>query len=288
MQTSRPQYVRYRAATLAVVLTLAACIAVICLRTTIRSRYWAWQFQNSTSDEERAMAITLLARAGDAGWWGTDVLLADSDAETRMWGVMVLLQADGDWAHDRLFNMLADPDEAVRESAAFAIATYARPEAVRRLVKLFEQGGTATAGAAAAGLARFTSPEAERALVGLEVGNQDALRAALLIDALDLRGSPGCLRRLLEFLEDDRECPLPSREMQMLKRLAPHVVAEHPEVALAASMPSEPLETLAERAAAALSRHTGVTPALGSDSSDEERAAARDAWLRSIDEQGAE
>ena len=282
----------YRSALLMVATTLAVCVAAIFFRTAIRARYWAWQVQNASSETERALAVALLCNAGDAGRWGTKVILHDPDPEIRQYGVLVLNHARGDWAHERLFDTLSDPDRNVRQLAALGIGIHGRPAAIDRLVRIFAEAEPETAGAAAWALARFPGRAAEQALVGLPIRAGDVWRSAAVIDALEARGTVAGMERLLAFLEDHRDCPAPTREELVLAQVAPWAqtqgIAELASPASGSGEQAADSHTLAERAAAALARNTGVAVPFASSMPKGARRAAREAWQGWIDAQASE
>lgn len=273
--------------------TLAACVAAVVFRTAIRSRFWAWQVIRSQRLEHRAVPLGLLCNAGDAGRWGIRTLLEHRDAEIRQLGVLVLHHVRGDWSRGQLLRMLGDPDARVRELAAVGLAIHGDAIVIPRLKKLYLTGDTAVGVAACLALERLASPPAVAALAELARRPADPARRAALVDALAAIGTPQCAAVLLELLDDHRPSGVPTRAESVLARLGP-VLAEkgllpEPASAQATRLTSAPAgQTVAERAAEALARITGLSPPFGSDLPPAEREAAARLWQEWLGSQNAQ
>jgi hypothetical protein len=268
-----------------VLLTAMACLVAILLRTPIRSRYWAWQVARSSSAGQRAMYVTLLCNAGDGGRWGTSALLEHPEAEVRQFGVLVLHHVHGDWARKRLLRLLRDPDEGVRELAALGLAIHGDEAVIRELKQMYLSSDHTAATTACVALGRIATPWAVAALTELAGQPADADRRAALADALDAIGTADCVPALLELLADERSCTPPGRAVRLALEALRGLQAERP-----ASLPASltlpdrlPVSetgpaTVAEQAAAALKRITGLTPPFSLDLPDGQKQQARRQW----------
>ena len=298
-----------------VLLTALACLAAIIFRTPIRSRYWAGRIAHGTTTPERAMYLTLLCNAGDGGRWGTAVLLAHEDAEIRQFGVVVLHQLDTDWGRQRLLRLLEDPDETVRELAALGLAIHADESVIPELKRMYSSSDETVASSACVALGRIATPTAVAALTELAGEPVEVSCRAALVDALGEIGTPTCIPPLLELLEDHRTCDVPPRAsrlaLEALRGLqteaaralpgwppgpqpddtaASQPIAASGPAVRASSLPaSRPVPaslpalenapgTIAERAAAALTRITGLSPPFLSDLPLEQRQQAKQQW----------
>jgi hypothetical protein len=273
----------YRAGTIMIAITLAACLAALVFRTPLRSRYWAWQVVQASRIEERAAPLTHLCNAGDNGRWGTEALLTHADGEIRQYGVLVLQHVHSDWSRRRLLQMLEDPSEPVREMAALGLAIQGDATIIPELRQLYARKDPAAASTACIVLERLATPEAVAALAELARQPAGAAHRAALVDALADIGSLDCAAALLDMLCDHRPCSVQTRAERVLERLAP-LAAEQGFAQPAAPQPlSQPTSTtgshtIAERAAAALARITGLCPPFASDLPDERRKDAERVW----------
>lgn len=269
----------YRTGTVMIALTALACLIALAYRTEIRSRVWAVQLIRATTINERAIPLTMLCNAREKAWWGARTLLAHENEEVRQYGVLVLQYIRTPQARARLLTLLEDESNAVRELAALGLAMHGDDAVVPALTHSFVLGAEKTAGAACLTLERLGSPAAVRALSELAAGPLESDRAAMLIDALAGIGTSSCAAGLLPLLDDHRPSAAPSRAERMLAKLRPIFHGED----LALLEAPEPHATvlpgtIAERAAAALARITGLDPQFSSQASEEERAAAIRSW----------
>jgi len=273
----------YRAGALLIAMTLMACLTALMFRTPLRSRYWARQVVQARGMNERAAPLTHLCNAGDAGRWGTETLLTHPDAEIRQFGVAVLQHVRSSWSRRRLLEMLEDPSEGVRELAALGLAIHGDEAIIPQLKRLYTGGDALAASAACIALERLATPNAVAALTALADRPADVARRAALVDALTGIGTAKCAGPLLELLSDHRPCHVQTRAERVLDRLTP-VAAEHGLVERPTSKPaSQPgvdsaSQTLAERAATALARITGLRPPFASDLPEEQREQAARIW----------
>ena len=280
-----------------VLLTALACLTAIIFRTPIRSRYWAGRIAHGTTTPERAMYLTLLCNAGDGGRWGTAVLLEHEDAEIRQFGVVVLHQLDTDWARQRLLRLLEDPDETVRELAALGLAIHADESVIPELKRMYSSSDETVASTACVALGRIATPTAVAALTELAARPAEPNCRADLMDALAAVATPACVPPLLELLEDHRTCDVPPRASRLALEALRGLRTEAPRalpgwlatpqsndaaasLPIAASGPTLEIEpgTVAERAAAALARITGLSPPFSSDLPAEQRQQAKQQW----------
>lgn len=277
------RYGRYRGSAIVIALTLAACLTALAFRSSLRSRYWAWQVVRASGVEQRAAPLTHLCNAGDAGRWGTSVLLAHPESEIRQFGVLVLQHVRSDWSRSRLLLMLNDTSEAVRELAALGLAIHGDPAVIPELERLYAAGDPMTGAAACIALERLATPEAVASLAVLAAEPADVTRRTALVDALAAIGTPPCAPPLLRLLHDQRPCRIQPRAERLLERLMP-LAAESGLVEAplreSATQPSTApaLETIAERAAAALAGITGLSPPFTSDLPEQQRANAERIW----------
>ena len=285
-----PRPPRYRAGPIMIALTAAACLTAVLFRTPIRSRYWAWQVVHSDNVAERVAPLTCLCNAGDAGRWGTRVLLAHPDAEIRQFGVLVLQHVRSDWSRRRLLQMLTDPSAGVREMAALGLALQGDDTVIPELKRLYAGQYAESAAAACLALERLATPEAVAALAELArvepVPNRstqsetpDVMRRAALVDALAAIGTVDCAAALLDLLDDCRACDLPRRDERLLARLTPLAI-ERGLIETPTSQPSQTFvgRTIAERAAAALTHITGLSPSFACELPRERRDHAARIW----------
>ena len=285
-----PRPPRYRAGPIMIALTGAACLTALLFRTPIRSRYWAWQVVQSGNVAERAAPLTCLCNAGDAGRWGTRVLLAHRDSEIRQFGVLVLQHVRSDWSRRRLLQMLTDPSVAVREMAALGLALHGDDTVIPELKQFYAGPDTASAAAACLALERLATPAAVAALAALahvepvpdrstDSETPDSMRRAALVDALAEIGTVDCAAALLDLLDDCRACDLPTRDERLLTRLAPLAI-ERGLIETPASQlsPTRVGRTVAERAAAALAHITGLSPSFACELPREQREDAARIW----------
>lgn len=269
----------YRTGTVMIALTALACMVALVYRTEIRSQVWAVQLIRATNTDERAIPLTMLCNAREKAWWGARTLLAHENEEIRQYGVLLLQYICTPQAQARLLTLLKDESNAVRELAALGLAVHGDDTVIPALTHSFVRGDEKTAAAACLALERLGSPAAVRASCELAVGPLEAGRAAMLIDALAGIGTSPCAAGLLPLLDDHRPCDAPSRDERMLTKLRSIFHGED----LALMEGPEPHATvlpgtIAERAAAALARITGLDPQFSSQSSEEERAAALRSW----------
>jgi hypothetical protein len=275
----------YRSGTILIAITAFACLAALLFRTEIRSRYWAAQLIQAATPADRAIPLTLLCNSGDAAWWGIETLLSHPDDEIRQYGVLVIQHLKSPRSRQRLLALLEDDNVAVRELAALGLAIQGDDSVIPTLVRIYSQGDMDSAASACVALERLGSPAAAAALSELSVSPRDPERSAALIDALTGIGTPRCAAALLRFLDDDRPCQSPERLERMIEQLGPIIQKS------GLPMPSQPAPgdepaptTVAERAAAGLSRITGLTPPYTSALPDEERKAATQVWSAWISE----
>ncbi len=262
-----------------IAITATACATALLFRTPLRSRYWAWQVQRSGDPPQRALYLTALCNAGDAGRWGSTVLLRDPRAEIRQLGVVVLQHVRSAWARAELVRALGDSDEATRELAALGLATQGDASIIPTLKRMYRDGGLGAATAAGVALGRLGTGEAVAALAELARDRADADRRAALVDALDSIGTPGCVPPLLGLLTDHRVCLEPARADRLSRSVLESLGATGQ---LTASMPVATTQsggqTVAERAALALARITDISPAFSSAGPESERQHAAQQW----------
>lgn len=266
-----------------ITVTALACAAALWLRTPIRARYWASQVVRLVSpaeQEQRAAYMQALCNAGDAGRWGTSILLGHSDSEIRSLGAVVLHSNDSPWARRRLAALLNDADSAVRELAALGLAVHGDDSIIPQLRAMYSSQDTISVRTACIALERLATPAAIAALIELAQLPAPAESRAMLIDGLDGIGSAACVAPLVFLLTDHRATQTPRRALQ----LAAGALAEFgklPEGAgFAASGLADDLPggTVAERAAAALGRITERTPDFSSDLPEPRRLEAARIW----------
>ena len=265
-----------RTAFVLLALTLAFCISVLLFRSQLQNRWWAWKIAHATSPTERAAALTMLCNTADAGRWGLGTLLADPRPEIRQYGVIALQSATTAWARDRLATALGDPDPDVRQLAAFGLARLHDDRVIPQLRAMYTSGSDVSAAAACLVLQRMGTPASTATLAALANVPATPPRRAALIDALESVGSTSAARALLTLLDDPRPCDAPPPGARIMRKLAPLLAARG---LTAASAPaSRPAHTVAERAALALARITGLRPGFSSDLPEPRRHAAAGAW----------
>jgi HEAT repeat protein len=193
--------------------------------------------------------------------------------------VLVLQHVRSDWSRRRLLQLLEDPSQTVREMAALGLAIHGDSTATPEIKRLYTEGDDSAASAACLALERLATPEAIAALAELARQPATATRRVALVDALTGIGTARCVGPLLELLRDHRPCAVPSRAEQLLERFAPLAV-EHGFIERPPSQPTSQraAETVAERAAAALTHITGLSAPFASDLSEEQREEAVRLW----------
>ena len=270
---------RPRAASCAVALTVAACLTALVFRTPIRSRYWAWRVVHADSPTQRSVLIGALCAAGDGGRWGTDVLLKHAAGEVRQYGVLVLQHVKTEWARARLLERLGDLDPDVQRLAAVGLAMHHDDAVIPALQSLYRTGDQSSAHAACWAFEYLGTQAAIAAMSDLARDPAEPPRRAALVDALAGVGVPDCVPALLTLLSDERECARPLRLTEMAGRALAGLQGEG-RVSPAASLPTAgPVPgTIAERAAAALARITGLDPPFTPDLSAEHRDQAKNQW----------
>ncbi|MFQ5807939.1 MAG: hypothetical protein ACE5I3_15955, partial [Phycisphaerae bacterium] len=111
----------------------------------------------------------------------------------------------------------------------------------------------------------------------------DVGRRAALVDALAGIGTANCAEPLLGLLNDHRSCGVQTRSARLLERIAPLAARGGLVETPLAEPTSRPLaessvQTIAERAAAALARITRLRPPFASALPDAQRADAERVW----------
>lgn len=273
---------RSRLPLIAIAITAAACLAALGLRTPLRARYWAWRVAHAADPTERSLYLGALCNAGDAARWGVAALLTHSDPEVRQYGVLSLHYLRTAWGRARLLERLRDADGNVRRLAAVGLAIHGDDGVVPTLRALYESGELDSAVAACLALERLATPAAVAALDAISrVPAEPDCRAAL-VDALEAVGTAECAPALLRLLADGRQCTLAPRsegvEQRVLAGLATMNQSDTSGPGPAALPRTQATQTVAERAAAALARITGVQTAFSSSASEAERAHATERW----------
>lgn len=275
-QAVRKNRRRPSAAQLAIVFTLAACLTALAFRAPLRARYWAWRLSHAATRDERDVYLRLLINAGAQGRWGTLALLTDPRADVRQYGVLILQHVRAPWAQEALLAHLSDTDADVQRLAALGLAWHGDDRVVPALLWHYRTGDTAAATAACLALERLGTHAASEALFELAAEPADVVRRAALVDALAGINRPACGPALLRLLDDHRVCTTPRAADELARRAVAALQAEGQFVQLA-SRPAM-AETVAERAADALARLTGVAAEFSSSAPPEQRAAAVAAW----------
>ncbi len=258
--------------------TLILCTAAIVFRTALRSRYWAWKIEHAAEPAEQVAALALLCNAGDGGRWGVTVLLEDARPEIRQCGVLALQYASPDWSRRRLVAALRDPDSDVRGLAALGLAMLHDDRVIPQLRAMYTSGTDQAAVGACLALQRLGSPAAQAVLAKLADTPGTPARRAALIEALGATGSTQAAKALLELLDDHRPCGAPTERERIMRKLGPLLAARGLASAPAPAPTSHSEQTIAERAAEALGRITGLVPRFASDQPPAQRTAAAQQW----------
>lgn len=261
-----------------IAMTLVVCASVVLLRQEIRGRWWALELRRSDSLEQRANYVAAIAGLGAAGSWGISALLADNEASVRASGVRTLAQIPGDWSSMRLRELLIDRDSAIQLSAAAALVRRGDAAALPTLKWIFITGSDEQAEGVCDALGRANSIDATLLLGELTFEPASALRRAALAETLGSVGQPDCVPPLLRLLADDRPTGATFQEQRVAELVATMQAdgtSAMPQAAL--SQPGS-RRTVAERAAVALRKITGLDPPFASTASAAERAAAERIW----------
>lgn len=271
---------RPRAAIVMIAITAMACAAALVFRTPVRSRYWAWRIADGTDPAERALYLTALCNAGDGGRWGTGSLLASDDAELRQLGMVVLHHVRSAWAREALLAGLHDPQRNVRELAILGLAVQGDDAIGPKLAEMYRGEDATSAMAACVALERLGSPAAVAVLTELAREPADVARRARLVDALAGIGRAACVPPLAELLRDHRECDVPLRSAEVSRQMVEGLLADG-RLGAPLKIPTTqpPPATVAERAAEALVRITGLAPPFSSEASVVEQEHAAEEWL---------
>lgn len=258
-----------------VVLTACSCVLALVFRTPIRSRLWAARLAETSDPREQARLLSALIEAGEDGRCGVQTLLQGERGDLRQMGVLALHQLRTSWANERLVAALDDADADVRELAALGLALHGDERVIPRLEALYRQQDAQAAGAACIALLRMGTPAAENALCGLVEAPTTACARQALVEALDELGNPAAGRALLRMLTDNDTCAAPLRRA----RLGAQAAAQ---LDLPATLPAEDAitgaGTIAEQAAAALNRLTGLELRFSSELDPQARVALAAQW----------
>jgi len=207
------------------------------------------------------------------------MLLNSRNPADRRDAARVLEWMPGAWARERLLELLRDPDDEVREAAEGALGFRHEDAVIPTLKSYYQCADTNVALSACAVLSYLRTPEAIRVLTGLAGEEADVDRRAGLVDALDSVGTPACVPALLRLLDDHRLCDQPSLVERHLLRVWQRIRTDPRVPALATLATSAPRrQTIAERAAAALRRITGLELPFTSDAPEPQRREYHRVW----------
>lgn len=269
---------RWLAAT-AVALTAAACVAALVFRGPLSGRYWAWQIARGAPTGRCEAYVRALCQAGPDARWGVAALLADQDACVRQFGVLILHHVHAPWAAEWLFDRLTDEDANVRLLAAAGLARRGDERVIPALKWNYRTGDAAAATDVGLAFELLGTPAAVTALGELSLERADSAHRAALVDALEGIGTPACVPPLLSLLSDQRVCPGPRRADELARGVLTALAAQGLVVAPTSAPASGPAAaTVAERAAAALARITGVHVLFASADPAGRQAEARAQW----------
>ena len=130
-------------------------------------------------------------------------------------------------------------------------------------------------------LERLGTPAALTALDELTLQPADVVRRAALVDALTGLSQPACVPPLVRLLSDRRACDLPPRSEETVQRALGVLQASGYPVQATSAPASEPRpQTIAERAAGALGKITGIQASFTPETPEANRTAAERAWLQ--------
>ncbi len=259
--------------------SVLVCVAALIWRSEIRARYWAGRIAASDNLQQRAYYLTLLCNAGDSARWGVSYLAARSDPGVRQYAALALQHVEAEWAPAARLRLLQDSDPQIRSLAALALAL--RGDA--RIVPLLQEmlaGEPAGAAGACLALERLGGPDAICAIDAAlpEVSSPDV--RAMLVDALEQIDEPGCVPPLLRLLDDERQSELPGRAETLAREAQSALLSQG--VVVAASSPAmdstRTRRTIAERAAVALTRITGIDGERWAELDAAARAERRERW----------
>ena len=263
---------------LAIALTIAACVAAIMFAAPLRARYWAWRLAHVATPLERGAYFALLSGAGEDGRWAAAALLAHEEPDVRQFGVLMLHHTRSAWARRLLIEHLSDPDPHVQHLAAVGLAIQRDNGVIPTLTRIYRTGDAIAAATACVALEHLGTGEAIAALQELAAELAGPRRRTALVEALRGIGRAECVPALLALLSDHRACgALPSS--QAVPERALLALQSRGYVVSAGSRPtSMPTGTIAEQAAAALTRITGLKETFSSDAPAAQRDVARQRW----------
>jgi len=267
------------AAYTAVAITAAACVAALLFRGPLLARYWAFRLMHAETPALRSSCLGVLCRLAPSAHGAVKMLLNSRNPADRRDAARVLEWMPGAWARERLLELLRDPDDEVREAAEGALGFRHEDAVIPTLKSYYQCADTNVALSACAVLSYLRTPEAIRVLTGLAGEEADVDRRAGLVDALDSVGTPACVPALLRLLDDHRLCDQPSLVERHLLRVWQRIRTDPRVPALATLATSAPRrQTIAERAAAALRRITGLELPFTSDAPEPQRREYHRVW----------
>jgi HEAT repeat protein len=128
-------------------------------------------------------------------------LSRDQDARMRIFAANIMTESGDHDLAGPLLDLLADPDENVRDAAIAGLGRLGAPEAIRRLEEFSAEGSSWTRFSAIDALSQIPDLEAGRSLVRL-LANAPAELQEPIVEALGRQGSPESIAPLLRKLAE--------------------------------------------------------------------------------------
>jgi len=157
---------------------------VILFRNTIRAHYWATRLAASEDIASQGYYLACLASLSETAHGAVQRLAHDPRPNVRALAVYALQRLQPNSGINGLNTLLADADDAVRESAATALVFNGRPEAVSALCEAARSDDAKTAAAAVSALGRIEATPALRTLCATVRSHSDAYVRAQAVEAL--------------------------------------------------------------------------------------------------------
>lgn len=237
------------------------------------ARYKAWRLTSMPEPAERETLIADLQVLGTHAKPGIEILLQSPQAQDRI-DACGLLESLEDFPH--IAALQFDHDARVQVTAIRALAEHRDDSVIPTAKWLYATGDIEIAAQAADALRRIGSDPAIAALSELVDQPASPDHRSALIDALLYIRQPACVPPLLRLLTDDRSCTLATRLERKIEDMQGFVATNSTRPGALQTI--DPGPTVAQRAAFALRKITGIDAAFSAEMPADERAAAIRAW----------
>lgn len=279
LDTPQQKRARHIWGRLVIAVTIAICALALFWRQEIRAHYWALRLSSTYELDMRAAYLTALCNLGSAARGAARRLLAQEDTELRSYGILILQALRDARSRADLLPLLSDPDPALRRLAAVALAAHQHDDVVPALATLLRTSDADTVRTAALTLERLGTPAAVELLARVCTELPTAEARAAAADALGGIGRPEAVPALVALLEDHAAVTSGSAADEAVQKLLGTLALQGWTI-MPTTLPATglPPTTVAERAAVALQRITGLVPPFASSLPTDERGAAQAEW----------